>query len=101
MKYLSFSLLFALVFSINSCGNKDETSTLCSETLTTGCARCCDEVYYSKFCTGDNYIRVYKKTNLTKVVHEYNTEKYPNFNSDSFVVFYKRHGNAQATCQKF
>jgi hypothetical protein len=100
MKYVLFSLFFVFLFSVNSCGDKVESAN-CSETLATGCARCCDEDFYSKFCDGEKSIIIYRKSDLSKIYKEYATEKYPNFNADSFIVFYKRHGNAKATCQKF
>lgn len=100
MKYLLFSSLFVFLFSVNSCGDKVESAN-CSETLAAGCARCCDDLYYSKFCDGDKSIIIFNKNDLSKIYKEYTTEKYPNFNSDSFIVFYKKFGPSGSTCQKF
>ena len=97
MKYLLFSVVFVFLFSVNSCGDKAE-STICSETLAAGCARCCDDLYYSKYCPGQTAIIVYKKTDLTKPYKEYSLDIK---NADSFITLYKKYGSQGANCQKF
>ena len=97
MKYLLFSLFFVFLFSVNSCGDK-QSNDVCSETLGTGCVRCCDEVYYSKYCAGQTAIIVYKKTDLTKPFKEYTLDIK---NADSFIALYKKFGPPGSTCVKF